>query len=587
MQMSRTIIYGHDIDDYLKCPYRFIKSKKKGVDPTIFLDSDYIEEVLIPKGIKFEEKIISRYKWEKTSLPLEKLVKKECIIKFPRIVLDGIDIKSNVTNNFSNIKFIGRPDLLMVTKEGIFPVDIKHHKEITKFDKYRLGFYGFLIKEKFGFSPTIGLIIGKNGIKEIDIDGIYWDVIDLIGNIYQDLLDEEFVSPKRSEECTICSLKKQCLMDLMKRKDLTLIYEIGPVRAKKLNREGIKNLDDLFKQDKYKLFRLRAKSLLENQIIRIGDFHVPDGNHVYFDIETDMGEKVWLIGFCYKNKFIQLYADTLKQEKKIISGFYNFLKTIKNPILISYSCSNFDWNLISNAIRRYRFDYNFFENIPHYDIGLFLKRSYIFPNMSFKLKEIGACLNYPFKHDDLDGIMVASAYLEHLETRKPLSKKYLKYNEDDVRAIPFIISKLNEQKDVLVDIIERREKQSTGRKHINWSNEDIAILIQQYPMKGTNINELLARGHTRSSIRFKAVELGLRCKFTGGTERKLKLTIEDMQNLAKKRSGKCLSIKYINSKTKLKWQCKEGHEWEVAPNGIRSGTWCPWCAYYRRLKKRK
>ena len=50
-----------------------------------------------------------------------------------------------------------------------------------------------------------------------------------------------------------------------------------------------------------------------------------------------------------------------------------------------------------------------------------------------------------------------------------------------------------------------------------------------------------------------------------------------MQQYAFSRGGKCLSTEYINSKTKLKWQCKEGHIWEATP----SGYWCPTCGYKR------
>jgi len=55
------------------------------------------------------------------------------------------------------------------------------------------------------------------------------------------------------------------------------------------------------------------------------------------------------------------------------------------------------------------------------------------------------------------------------------------------------------------------------------------------------------------------------------------ITIEDMQNLAGKRNGKCLSDKYINSGTKLLWKCEKGHEWMSIPESIRNGCWCPKC----------
>jgi len=57
-----------------------------------------------------------------------------------------------------------------------------------------------------------------------------------------------------------------------------------------------------------------------------------------------------------------------------------------------------------------------------------------------------------------------------------------------------------------------------------------------------------------------------------------KLSIQEMQNIAEKRGGKCLSEKYINSKTKLKWQCSKGHVWEATPGNIKAGDWCPVCS---------
>ena len=59
--------------------------------------------------------------------------------------------------------------------------------------------------------------------------------------------------------------------------------------------------------------------------------------------------------------------------------------------------------------------------------------------------------------------------------------------------------------------------------------------------------------------------------------RNVKLTIEEMHNLAEKRGGKCLSIEYINAKTKLKWQCERRHIWMATPDNIKRGTWCPKC----------
>lgn len=55
-------------------------------------------------------------------------------------------------------------------------------------------------------------------------------------------------------------------------------------------------------------------------------------------------------------------------------------------------------------------------------------------------------------------------------------------------------------------------------------------------------------------------------------------TIQEMKSLAEKQGGKCLSERYINTYTKLEWQCKKRHIWETIPKNILKGHWCPTCA---------
>lgn len=51
-----------------------------------------------------------------------------------------------------------------------------------------------------------------------------------------------------------------------------------------------------------------------------------------------------------------------------------------------------------------------------------------------------------------------------------------------------------------------------------------------------------------------------------------------MRDMARTRGGKCLSQKYINVDSKLKWECANGHVWNAIPYSIKTGTWCPKCA---------
>ena len=53
--------------------------------------------------------------------------------------------------------------------------------------------------------------------------------------------------------------------------------------------------------------------------------------------------------------------------------------------------------------------------------------------------------------------------------------------------------------------------------------------------------------------------------------------LKEIQEIAKSNGGECLSNHYINTITKLKFRCGEGHVWEAAPRNIKKGTWCPKC----------
>jgi hypothetical protein len=57
-----------------------------------------------------------------------------------------------------------------------------------------------------------------------------------------------------------------------------------------------------------------------------------------------------------------------------------------------------------------------------------------------------------------------------------------------------------------------------------------------------------------------------------------KLTLEECQRLAESRDGECLSTKYKNNITKMKWRCSEGHEWSAIFGSIKNGQWCSDCS---------
>jgi hypothetical protein len=98
-------------------------------------------------------------------------------------------------------------------------------------------------------------------------------------------------------------------------------------------------------------------------------------------------------------------------------------------------------------------------------------------------------------------------------------------------------------------------------------------LSKEYENNKTKLSWQCEEGH-----RWKAISANIKsgrwCPICAGTQ---KGTIAVMRKIAKGRGGQCLSAEYINSRTKLTWQCKNGHQWEALPSSIKQGHWCSRC----------
>ena len=57
-----------------------------------------------------------------------------------------------------------------------------------------------------------------------------------------------------------------------------------------------------------------------------------------------------------------------------------------------------------------------------------------------------------------------------------------------------------------------------------------------------------------------------------------RLGIDYFKALAASRGGECLGLEYVNNSTKLTWRCDLGHTWMATPASVKRGSWCPKCA---------
>jgi glutaredoxin len=104
-------------------------------------------------------------------------------------------------------------------------------------------------------------------------------------------------------------------------------------------------------------------------------------------------------------------------------------------------------------------------------------------------------------------------------------------------------------------------------------------ISKRYFNSGIRLQWQCSRGHEWKAFPANVIR-GSWCPHCAGVKR---LTLREMQVLAGHQGGECLSKRYVNNATKLRWRCAGGHEWEAAPAPVKKGQWCPYCARVARL----
>ena len=99
-------------------------------------------------------------------------------------------------------------------------------------------------------------------------------------------------------------------------------------------------------------------------------------------------------------------------------------------------------------------------------------------------------------------------------------------------------------------------------------------LSKKYVNAKDNLVWCCEEGHVFNAA-YSNVKSGSWCRECAGLSPR---TIEDARWLARKKNGLCLSGEYVNAHSKLLWKCEEGHVWEATYDNISSGKWCLACS---------
>ncbi len=102
----------------------------------------------------------------------------------------------------------------------------------------------------------------------------------------------------------------------------------------------------------------------------------------------------------------------------------------------------------------------------------------------------------------------------------------------------------------------------------------------------SKLNIECEHGH-RFNMSVKSIKIGCWCPKCAIDERakKKRLSIDEMNLLAKRKYGKCLSTSYTNGTTKLLWECANGHQFYSVPQNVQTGYWCRKCATVKVIDK--
>jgi len=131
---------------------------------------------------------------------------------------------------------------------------------------------------------------------------------------------------------------------------------------------------------------------------------------------------------------------------------------------------------------------------------------------------------------------------------------------------------------------QRRNAHTIGEMQEIARARDGQCLSRVYTNNLTALKWRCAMGHCWKATPNRVIQ-GAWCRQCANDKKRY--TLERMQALAASRGGRCLSERYINTKTHLMWECARGHAWKAIPHSVLNGSWCPQCAVLDRTRDPK
>jgi len=144
--------------------------------------------------------------------------------------------------------------------------------------------------------------------------------------------------------------------------------------------------------------RTRALSFCKEDIVLQDRLSLPIAKRAYLDIETDLRQKfIFLIGLHLEdeNRSVAFYAETPRQEKQILSDMLQFVQTIDDLNILSYSGTRFDERMLIRRLTEHRLPTSFARSIR--DIYFDIHACAAFPVQGLGLKDIAESCGFQWR----------------------------------------------------------------------------------------------------------------------------------------------------------------------------------------------
>jgi predicted RecB family nuclease len=476
--------------NYIQCPHRLyldlFEDPDKRDPETAFM------KLLWERGIDFEKQVMTEMKQPFLDLsPFSGLEKesrtREALNKGINLIYSG---------RLSTDNLVGEPDLLSKKGNCYIAGDIKSgsglegENEISEGKPKlhyatQLGLYTDIL-EQLNYShaktPFIHDIHGRDIIYDLGQPKgkrnreSWWDSYQQNLSVAQKIMEQEIITtPAHCSACKLCHWRSYCLRQLILRKDLTLIPELGRKKRDILQNQ-IRKFTDFAKKpfpefiDGKKtifpgigidtLYKYHARAKLLAKIDKNAyakskiEFPLTD-TELFFDVETDpMRDFCYLHGFVERHyrdpsteKYVPFFADhaTAKEEERTFIDAWHYIR--KHFPCTVYYYSSYEKTIWKKLQQKYPEIISkselesFFNSSLVIDLyGDIVRKHTEWPTFSYSIKDLAKYLGFRWRDESPSGAESIEWYHRWLEKEKPeIKERILQYNEDDCIAMRVLL----------------------------------------------------------------------------------------------------------------------------------------------------